>query len=123
MPPFHKKAVEGYHNLMVETADSVLSDWRPGTVRGLYREMRNVSLRLASTVLFDPDPRQSLKVGSMIEEWFRRNFSSSVWLFPFDLPGTPYRRLLKHADKLEKVILSMIDQRRKNPEGRTDGHT
>ena len=61
MPPFHKKAVEGYHDLMVKTADTVLSDWRAGTRRGLYREMRNVSLRLASTVLFDPDPRESLK--------------------------------------------------------------
>jgi cytochrome P450 len=116
MPPFHKKAVEGYHDLMVKTANTVLNDWRAGTRRGLYREMRTVSLRLASTVLFDPNPREALKTGSMIEEWFRRNFSSTVWLFPFDLPGTPYRRLLKHAERMEKKILSMIDQRRKNPE-------
>ena len=120
MPPFHKKAVESYHELMVRTADSVLNEWRSGTVRNLYREMRSIALRLASTVLFSPDPRESYKIGSMIEEWLRRNFAASVWLFPFDLPGTAYRSLLRHADRLEELILSMIDQRRKNPEGRTD---
>ncbi len=120
MPPFHKKAVEGYHDLMIKTAETLLNDWRAGTVRNLYREMRNVALRLASTVLFSPDPRESLKVGSMVEEWLRRNFAASVWLFPFDLPGTAYYSLLRHAERLEKVILAMIDQRRKNPEGRTD---
>jgi cytochrome P450 len=120
MPPFHKKAVESYHELMVQTADTVLSEWRVGTVRNLYRDMRSVALRLASTVLFSPDPRESFRIGSMVEEWLRRNFSAPVWLFPLDLPGTPYRSLLKHADKLEEMILSMIDQRRKNPEGRTD---
>jgi cytochrome P450 len=120
MPPFHRKAVEGYHDLMVTTADTVLSDWRAGTVRNLYQEMRNLALRLASTVLFSPDPRESFKIGRMIEEWLRRNFAASVWLFPFDLPGTAYRRMLRHAEKLERLFLSMIDQRRKNPEGRTD---
>jgi cytochrome P450 len=119
MPPFHKKAVESYHDLMVGTAEALLQDWRAGTVRNLYREMRHVSLRLASSVLFSADPA-AVQAGSMIEEWFRRNFSASTWLFPFDLPGTSYRRLLRHAEKLERFILSMIEQRRNNPEGRTD---
>ena len=120
MPPFHKKAVEGYHQIMVKNADEILNEWQPGTVRNLYREMRNIALRLASSVLFSPEPREALRIGSMIEEWFRWNFSAAVWLFPFDLPGTGYRSLLRHAEKLERLILSMIDQRRKNPEGRTD---
>jgi cytochrome P450 len=119
MPPFHKKAVEGYHDIMIGTAETVLQNWRAGTVRGLYREMRNVALRLATSVLFSADPN-SIQAGSMIEEWLRRNFSASTWLFPLDLPATSYRALLRHAEKLERFILAMIDQRRKNPEGRTD---
>jgi cytochrome P450 len=119
MPPFHKKAVESYHDLMVNAAGDVLKNWQPGTVRGLYREMRDVSLHIASSVLFSADPG-AVQAGSMIEEWFRRNFSASTWLFPLDLPGTAYRALLRHAEKLERFILSMIEQRRKNPEGHTD---
>ena len=120
MPPFHKKAVEGYHQIMVKTADDILNEWRPGTVRNLYREMRNIALRLASTVLFSSEPGEAFRIGSMIEKWLHGNFTASVGLFPFDLPGTPYRRILRHAEKLERLILSMIEQRRKNPEGRTD---
>jgi cytochrome P450 len=119
MPPFHKKAVESYHDLMVEAADETLQTWRPGAVRGLYQEMRHIALHVAASVLFSGDP-DAMQCGSMIEEWFRRNFSASTWLFPFDLPGTGYRALLRHAERLERLILSMIEQRRKNPEGRID---
>ena len=120
MPPFHKKAVEGYHQIMVKTADDILKQWQPGTVRNLYREMRTIALRLASTVLFGSEPHEASRIGSMIEKWLHGNFTARVGLFPFDLPGTPYRRILRHAEKLERLILSMIDQRRKSPEGRTD---
>ncbi len=120
MPPFHKKAVEGYHQIMVNIADDILHEWQPGTVRNLYREMRNIALRIASTVLFTSETDEALRIGSMIEKWLHGNFTAAVGLFPFDLPGTPYRRILRHAEKLERLILSMIDQRRKNPEGRTD---
>ena len=120
MPAFHRKAVEGYHRIMVETAGSVLSEWQVDTVSDIYSQMRNFALRLASSVLFSQDLHESLRAGTMIEEWLRKNFSSSVWLFPVNLPGTPYWQMLQHAGRLEKLILAMIAQRRAQPEGRTD---
>lgn len=115
MPAFHKTAVEGYHNLMVEIATAVLSRWRPGETYDVHREMRAFVLQLSSAILFGADPDEGLAIGKLMEEWQLRNFSSPVWMLPVDLPGTAYRALLRHAERIEKEILSMIEKRRAQP--------
>jgi cytochrome P450 len=56
----------------------------------------------------------------LLEVWERRNFSGPVWFFPVNLPGTPYHRLLKHAELVEQEILRLIEKRRRDPSDRTD---
>ena len=120
MPAFHKTAVEGYHKLMVETATGVLNQWRPGQTYDIHREMRAYVLQVASAILFSADPNEGLAIGKLIEEWQVRNFSAGVWRLPLDLPGTPYRGLLRHAERIEKHILAMIERRRAKPGTRQD---
>jgi cytochrome P450 len=86
----------------------------------MHRQMRNHSLRISSSVLFGHDLEEALNIAQLLEEWTRRNFSSPVWLFPVDLPGTAYRHLLKQADRAEAAILASIEKRRRDPAGRTD---
>src|SRR5207244_1444251 len=38
-----------------------------------------------------------------------------VQLFPFNIPGTSYHKLLRHAGRLEELILTMIRERRARP--------
>jgi cytochrome P450 len=120
MPPFQKKAVQSYRDLMVETVDAVLKEWRAGECRDVYEEMRMLTLRVASSVLFSGDPAEALPIGRLIEEWIMINFSPLVWSCPLNLPGTPYRHMLLHAEHIEQLILAMIARRRANPGERTD---
>jgi cytochrome P450 len=120
MPAFHKSAVDGYHALMVEVATGVLNKWKPGRVYDIHSEMRAFVLQLSSAILFSADPDEGLAIGKLMEEWLLRNFSSSVWMLPVDLPGTAYRGLLRHAERIEKEILSMIERRRASPGKRRD---
>lgn len=120
MPPFHKKAIASYHDLTVGLADEVLRNWRPGERYDMHREMRNLSLRISSSVLFGHDLEEALRIAHSLEEWTRRNFSAPVWLFPVDLPGTAYRRLLQQAQRAESAILDSIHRRQRDPSGRTD---
>jgi cytochrome P450 len=120
MPAFHKSAVEGYHNLMVETATAVLDKWKPGQVYDIHREMRSFVLQLSSAILFSADPDEGLAMGKLIEEWQLRNFSAALWRLPLDLPGTAYRGLLRHAERIESQIRVMIEKRRANPNERRD---
>jgi cytochrome P450 len=118
MPAFQKSAVEGYHALMVETATRVLDQWRPGQIYDIHREMRAFVLQLSSAILFGAVPGEGLALGQLMEEWQMRNFSSGVWTVPVNAPGTPYRGLLRHAERIEKAVLAMIERRRAKPDDR-----
>jgi cytochrome P450 len=119
MPRFHKKAVDTYHDLMVEIATEMLNRWQAGQI-DIHREIRALTLQVAGQVLFGHDPERAARLGRMLEDWQRRNFSSLVWLFALNCPGTAYRRLLRHAEKIEEEILSIINHRRANPGRPTD---
>jgi cytochrome P450 len=119
MPPFHRKAVAGYHDLMVDLAHKIISTWRPGRL-DIYREMRTLALRIASAVLFGQKRRDAFHIAQLLEIWTRRNFSASVWLLPLNIPGTAYHRLLKHAKRVEREILSLVEKRRQGSRENTD---
>jgi len=119
LPPFHKKAVAGYHDLTVELAQEVIGQWKPGR-RDVYADMRAVTLRIASAVLFGHEATDAYRIGHLLEIWERRNFSGPVWFFPVNIPGTPYYRLLKHAELVEQEILRLVEKRRRDLFGRTD---
>jgi cytochrome P450 len=119
LPPFHKKAVAGYHDLTVELAQEVIGQWKTGR-RDVYADMRAVTVRIASALLFGHEATDAYRIGRLLEVWTRLNFSGPVWLFPVNVPGTPYHRLLKHAELVEREILRLIEKRRSDPPDRTD---
>ena len=52
LPPFQKKAVEGYTEKMVAVTDKLLGQWTAGSVVDVWREMRKLTLEISSDVLF-----------------------------------------------------------------------
>src|SRR5437588_11286635 len=119
LPPFHKNAVAGYHDLIVELAREVISQWTVGR-RDVYADMRAVTLRIASAVLFGHEASDAYRIAHLLDIWARRNFSGPVWFFPVNIPGTPYYRLLKHADRAEREILALVEKRRPDAPDRSD---
>ena len=119
LPPFHKKAVAGYHDLIVALAQEIIGQWRTGR-RDVYADMRALTLRIASAVLFGHEASDAYRIAHLLEIWARRNFSGPVWFFPVNIPGTPYHRLLKHAERVEREILALVEKRRRDSSDRTD---
>jgi cytochrome P450 len=121
MPPFHKKSMEGYRDAIVNLTAQMLDSWRAGEQRDIGRDMQTLALRVASTILFGGSrPREADRIGHMIEEWLAMCFRRRVWFFQVNVPGTPYRRLLAHAERLEAEIRAMIDHRRQKETGGRD---
>src|SRR6202022_4028151 len=120
MPPFHKTAVQTYHGLMSGLTGQMLERWRPDNRYDIYAEMRELTLQIASAVLFSHDPGEALPIGRLIEQWLRQSFARPVWMFPVNLPGTAYHRLLHRAERIEEAILAMIAKRRNSPERHDD---
>jgi len=120
MPPFQKKAVATYHNFIVELAGEIIDTWRTGQVYDMYTEMRTLSLRISSSILFGHQLEDALRISHLFKTWMEKSHSGAVWMFPVNVPGTPYHGLLRHAEKLEGEILALIDKRRRDLRERTD---
>lgn len=113
MPSFHKKKVEGYRDEMVTRIDRMLSAWKPGEVRDIFQEMRQVTLLIVTKVLFGlEDEEETLRMGLLMAEWLERYTSPAVHLLPFDGPGLPYRQLLRVSERGEAAIRELIARKR-----------
>lgn len=113
MPSFHKKKVEGYRDEMVARIDRMLNAWKPGEVRDVFQEMRDLTLLIVTKVLFGlENEEETLRMGLLMAEWLERYTSPAVHLLPFDGPGLPYRRLREVSEKGEACIRELIARKR-----------
>jgi cytochrome P450 len=112
-PLFQRQSVDAMLPRMVELCDEAIAGWRVGAPIDLDREMRALSLALSAELLFgSAEPGRARRVGAGIGEWLEQSFSPRVWLCLLDLPGTPYRAMLRHAQELEQEILALLRERR-----------
>ena len=110
-PAFHRKQIENYRDDMVALTQKAFASWPLGGVRDMEQEMRRLVHSIAmKTVLNLENPEDVDALTNLIA----RLFSSVPFamLFPFDLPGTGYRRLLRTSDKISEFLQEMIDQKR-----------
>lgn len=121
LPPFQKKAVDAACPTLVDVTGRLLDAWRPGRRLDAWLEMRALMLRLSSDILFQrKDAERSHALGELIGEWLSLHSRLGVVLFPVDLPGTPYRRLLRHAERMEREALAMVEEKRAGPQDAAD---
>lgn len=114
-PMFSKAAVASTVPAMAPLIDEILDRWQVGRQVDMLWEMRTLSNWVAAKVLFgSEDFSASLKVGTLIDRLATLDMHRRRWGFvQLDLPGTPYRRMLKHAETLEAAILEMIAEKRR----------
>lgn len=113
-PAFHRKKVESYRDDMVALTQKTLASWSLGTVRDMEHDMRRLVHSIAmKTVLNLENPEDVEALTNLIA----RLFSSVPFamLFPFDLPGTGYRRLLRISEKISAFLQTRIEEKRAHP--------
>ena len=119
-PPFHRCAVQGYHDIIIDVVSTEIAKWKTGIGINIHEKVRALTLRTASAVLFSRDPAEAYPIGRMLEDWVERCFSMGVWTYPLPVPGTPYHGMLRRAERIEKALLTMIARRRAQPGARSD---
>jgi cytochrome P450 len=115
MPSFQKTQVETYRDRMVSITEETIAGWRIGEARDIAHDMRLLSLRIASALLFGGDlGPDSLRLSELIAESLRLLTNPSTLLFAHDLPGLPYRRFLDSAARIDAEMRALIARRRES---------
>jgi cytochrome P450 len=119
-PAFHKTRIAGYAQTMKEYAQA----WEPPSdVFDMHAEMMQLTLRIASKTLFGADAGEEAdRVAAALHE--------VVTVFPDvlgplgalkrSLPFGPMPRFRKAREVLDRIVLALIDERRRSGEDRGD---
>ena len=121
MPAFHKHCISEYRDTMVDLTQATLDRWSVGKPIDIFEEMRKLTLQISGRLLFGLEQDSPIaNVANMIDLWMKLSTSVPVRLLRYNWPGTPYRRMLLLAERLEREILAIADQKRRQSDRAND---
>jgi cytochrome P450 len=107
-PLLSKKAVTNYFSCVRDVTDKGIHTWKPGTTRDLSRDMLELTLRISARTLFGESfEKRGFELGLLVEDWIRFVMSPGH-LFPYDIPGMPYRAWLSQSQEIEKRTKALV---------------
>jgi cytochrome P450 len=113
LPAFHRERVELLADTIAACAERHVERWHVGQQIDLRQEMVELSLSVAIEGLLGLDAvDQGQQVRHLLSLWSKYGLSPRVMLFPWNLPGLPYRRFVDHADRLEAALLAVIESKK-----------
>jgi cytochrome P450 len=114
-PAFHRRRVEGYAGIMVESAARTLQAWRPGEVRDVHADMMPLTLDIVGRTLFGADLAAEARVigGSLttVLDYYRHREQRPL-LMALGLPSPGEGAFRAAVRRLDQVVFGIIEQRR-----------
>ena len=117
MPPLRRAAVDGMIGGMVEVMDRRIRSWpKAGEAVDLWPLVKDLARQVAVATLFTADKAdeipESLALADLITAHLAAASSQWVRLCPFQLPGLPYEKLIRHAERVEQSASAWARRRR-----------
>lgn len=112
-PAFYNSRVAEYRDVMVKITRESLDKWQPGQTVNIQHEMQDIAQGIASKALFGEDlSEQGDEMTSKVQEALLMISNPLVRLLPYNLPGFPYKKLLRLAQESYERTEKMIARRR-----------
>lgn len=106
-PALHHKHVEGFSRMISEMTRQELESWSLWEVRDFETDMRRLVHRIAmKAVLGIEDERELTSLDGLVEGML--SAIPRAMMFPYDLPGSSYRRMLKTADGIQDFLQRLV---------------
>ena len=122
-PAFHRQRIASYGEVMVNYANRTSARWRDGQTLDLADEMMRLTLAIVSKTLFDADVEsESGEVGEAMTTVMELFDTLTMPFFELlsKLPLPQLRRFDNARTKLDRIIFSMVEERRRSGMDRGD---
>lgn len=126
-PAFHKQRIASFADTFVRCADELATRWEDDARRGrtidVHADMMRLTLRIASLTLLSADTgSKANEVGAAIDLMLHEAVSriNNPFRPPDSWPTPGNRRALRAMETLDRVVLDIIEQRRKGKKREDD---
>lgn len=120
MPALHRHHIVSYRDDMVSITQQFLDQVPVGQVVDIGHVLQQLTLSIVCKSLLGIDVSQKAEgLGLCVKNLLETPWTS-IAVFPFNIPGTPFNRMITNARELDNQVLAMIDQKRQYPEQHHD---
>ncbi len=121
-PAFHNRQLQSYAAVMVGAIERASATWQAGQVRNVHEDMMGVTMNIVAETLFGADVSADAGhlgriISDLMEEFGRIMGLTARFQPPAWVPTPANRRLRASARKVDKVILNIIEARRRTQDG------
>jgi cytochrome P450 len=122
-PAFHRDRISAYARVMVDFTERMLQAWEDGQVRDIQDDMMRLTLEIVAKTLFDAQIGSDSAEASAAMKTLMKAFparTGSLIHVPDWIPTPLNLRVERAARRLDRLILSIIAERRRSGEDRGD---
>jgi cytochrome P450 len=122
-PAFHRERITSYARLMVDFTERMLQSWSDGQARDVQADMMKLTLEIVAKTLFDAEIEGDTADASAAMETLMRAFiarTGSLIAVPHWIPTPLNLRVERAIRRLERILMTVIAQRRASGEDRGD---
>jgi cytochrome P450 len=112
LPPFRRAAVDSLVEQIATIVEQKICGWPLGEIVDLVPLLNDIARNVALALLFGNDMAEGLKAAGLLNDHIRMAEAPGVRGCPINWPGSPYRRMLRHAEKVETCVTSWAARRR-----------
>jgi cytochrome P450 len=110
---FNQKLLDGWRESMVLRTRDMMDSWKVGQQIDLHREIRRLVISISINTVFGVhDPEVAGALDDLRIKLFTTGSKATTLLFPFNLPGSSYRKMLGITDQLLPLMNGLIEQAR-----------
>jgi cytochrome P450 len=118
LPAFHHEHINAAVDVMIDEAERALEPWRDGEEVDAYAWTRQLALRVAMRALFGLDPDRATRGVNVAAEFERalHFWERDYFVQTLRGPFTPFARMQRARQQLDRVVFSEIARRRAGEE-------
>ena len=117
LPPLRKVSVEALAEKMAALAVDDVATWPVEKAIDLWPLVCRLMHSLAIGLMFGNDKEHGYPIAQMISDLIALKWSPSVRACPIGLPVTPYGRMVRESERLERCILDWANTKRGSLDG------
>jgi retinoid hydroxylase len=115
-PAFHGDILEVYSHIVCQTVDKFLDSWSHRPLVNLISELHRMTLEIACRLILGVETEGDI---TLLSQWFADLFQGIESVLKWDMPLTKFGIAKISRRRIEKFILSKIEQKRFNPSSST----